>query len=155
MTRIAILLATAALTFAGGPGARAQFDQLKTLAGKWEGKSPDGHTSNTTYEVISSGTALLERMAHDSMTSMYHVDGDRVLLTHYCAVGNQPRLALAAEGNVYTFTYVDATNVSSPKVPIIVKMVLRIVDKDNIVQEWTSRTDGKLDSLVVELHRVK
>jgi tetratricopeptide (TPR) repeat protein len=64
-------------------------------------------------------------------------------------------LALAVEGNVYTFTYVDATNVSSPKVPIIVKMVLRIVDKDNIVQEWTSRTDGKLDALVVELHRVK
>jgi hypothetical protein len=80
MIRIAILLATAALAFAEGPAARAQFSQLKTLAGKWEGKSPDGHTSQTSYEVISSGTALLERMAHDSMTSMYHVDGDRVLL---------------------------------------------------------------------------
>ena len=155
MTRIAMLLATAALAFAGGPGARAQFDQLKTLAGKWEGKPSGGHTSRLTYEVVSNGAALFERMDHDSMTSMYHLDGDRVLLTHYCAAGNQPRLALSAEGNVYTFTYVDATNVASPKVPIIVKMVLRIVDKDNIVQEWTSRTDGKLDSLVVELHRVK
>lgn len=155
MTRFITLLATAALAFAANPGVRAQFDQLKTLAGKWEGKSPDGHTSHTSYEVLSSGTALLERMDHDSMTSMFHLDGDRVLMTHYCAAGNQPRLALSVEGNVYTFTYVDATNVTSPKVPIIVKMVLRIVDKDHIVQEWTSRTDGKPDVLVAELHRVR
>jgi hypothetical protein len=89
------------------------------------------------------------------MSSVYHVDGDRVLLTHYCAAGNQPRLALAVRRQRLHVHVCRRDQRQLAKVPIIVKMVLRIVDKDNIVQEWLSRTDGKLDSLVVELHRVK
>ena len=48
------------------------------------------------YRLVSNGTTLMETMdsGHDtSMVTMYHVDGSRILATHYCAAGNQPRMA--------------------------------------------------------------
>ena len=74
---------------------------------------------------------------------MYHLDGGRLRMTHYCAAGNQPRLELTSGGNPLTFTFLDATNVSTGQ-PVIVKLVLRMTDKDHMVQEWTSRQNGKL-----------
>src|SRR5579863_2658464 len=38
------------------------FDQLKALVGTWEGVTQDGKKGQATYELISNGSVLMERM---------------------------------------------------------------------------------------------
>ena len=35
---------------------------------------------------------MSEIKGKEDMISMFNLDGDRVVLTHYCAAGNQPRM---------------------------------------------------------------
>ena len=102
-----LLLAAAALPAAGqksdAPAGPAAFSRLKTLVGEWETDSQQTGKIHTSYEPIAGGTALVERESGDKMPVMmtvYHLDGDRLLLTHYCMAGNQPRMgALLRSGN--------------------------------------------------------
>ena len=103
----------------------AAWDRLKTLVGDWKGayvgadQGADGMGEvRISYRLVSNGTTLMETMdsGHDtSMVTMYHVDGSRILATHYCAAGNQPRMAaagLSPDGKTLSFHFVDATNVT-------------------------------------------
>ena len=98
---------------AAEPTAADRFERLKMLAvGEWQGEGADGATLRVNYKTISRGSALVEvwqpGTRAETMT-VFHRDGERVLATHYCAQGNQPRLALCA-GDDFVFEYVDATN---------------------------------------------
>ena len=59
---------------------------------------------------------MSEIQGDHSMISVINMDGpDRLLMTHYCSVGNQPRMqaSVSPDGKVITFTYVDATNLAT------------------------------------------
>lgn len=80
----------------------AAFEQLKTLAGSWQGplaSSSDASRVTVEFEVTSNGRAVLERQfagtAHE-MVTMYYLAYDRLQATHYCAMGNQPAFKLAS-----------------------------------------------------------
>src|SRR5690348_4435024 len=97
---VSLLLVVPAVCGAGSPpafDAKAAFDRLRGLAGTWEAKT-EKETFRITYEVISSGSAVVERTAvgDTSMETIYHLDGSRLLLTHYCMLGNQPRMEAKA-----------------------------------------------------------
>ncbi len=127
------------------------FDQLKPLAGTWESLdakgNPDGSTS--VFSVSSAGSAVREIMmvgtAHE-MTNMYHLDGDSVVCTHYCAEGNQPRMratpATARPGRI-EFKFDSVTNHTRADQECMGEMTLIIKDADHIRQEWCSYKDGK------------
>ena len=69
--------------------ASATFDKLKTLVGTWESDTPKGKII-AKFELTSGGTALLEHLSSPwdgEMITIYTLDGDRVLLTHYCHGG--------------------------------------------------------------------
>jgi hypothetical protein len=94
----------------------------------------------------------LERMfpkGEHEMISMYHRDGDRLLMTHYCGAGNQPRMQLvgfsAHPEPTLSFEYVDATNLSSPEGLVMHSMRLSVISKDHINTTWTAFVDGKPD----------
>ena len=79
----------------------AVFDQLKALAGRWEGRVDDAAGTPVALEmaVTSNGRAVLERIFAGSpheMTTVYFLARDRLLATHYCSIGNQPAFELAA-----------------------------------------------------------
>ena len=101
------------------------------------------------YELVSGGTALLERESSESMPSMitvYYVDGGRLLLTHYCMVGNQPRMqakASSPDGGEIDFQFLDATNLSSPGAGHMHNAKIRIVDNDHLSSEWQFYDNGK------------
>lgn len=86
------------------PGAQtldtAAFEQLKTLAGSWQGRLAGSSEKPVTveFEVTSNGRAVLERQfagtSHE-MVTMYYLAYDRLQATHYCAMGNQPAFKLA------------------------------------------------------------
>jgi hypothetical protein len=53
--------------------------------------------------------------AGNEMVSMYHLDGARLLLTHYCMAKNQPRMQLALCGPAtgeLRFEFLDAKNLA-------------------------------------------
>ena len=101
---------------AAGPAAYAR---LKTLVGEWEADTDMGK-AHVTYELIAGGTSLVERESADKMPAMltvYHLDGDRLLLTHYCMAGNQPRMQARAfnpDTGEVDFRFLDATNLATP-----------------------------------------
>lgn len=128
--------------------ASAAFDLLKTLVGEWQGETEHGK-SHLSYELVSGGTALVERDSSDTMPAMltvYHLDGDRLLLTHYCMAGNQPRMqakAFNAQTGEVDFKFLDATNLTSPNAGHMRNAKIRIVDKDHLTAEWQFYEDGK------------
>jgi hypothetical protein len=142
------LLATAAASAAEkvDPKADAAFARLAALVGEW--KTDDGRES-LTYELTAGGTALLERETAEgrpAMITLYHRDGDRLVLTHYCMAGNQPRMMARpfdpANGEL-VFDFVDATNLSSPKAGHMRSVKIRFVDANHIESEWQFHQNGK------------
>jgi len=92
------------------------FDKLKALAGTWKevGSKKDFKIQ---FELTAGDSVLMESWFYagkrHSLT-VYHLDGARLLATHYCPQGNQPRLQWQ-EGNnpkLLHFTFMDATNLA-------------------------------------------
>lgn len=147
-----LFVATAAL---GQSDAQKAFDRLKAMPGTWEGNTPMGPVQ-VTFKVTGGGSAVMsEIMGKEDMISMFHMDGDRLLLTHYCAVGNQPRMQanLSPDGKTITFSYVDATNLSAPDAGHMKTMVLTVIDDNHHIEEWTFADHGKEHKAVFDLRR--
>lgn len=77
-----------------GADARAAFEQLAALAGAWQHESSPVAVD---FRLSAGGSVVVEtwtlKSGRESLT-LYHLDGDRLLATHYCPQGNQPRLEL-------------------------------------------------------------
>lgn len=112
---IAIALFALSVPVLSAPNAKASFESLKALAGVWETKDPSGKMQNITWKVVSGGSVIMESMQEESMVTMYHVDNNRLLLTHYCAAQNQPRMQaqVSDDGKTFTFDFIDATNLAA------------------------------------------
>jgi hypothetical protein len=146
--RIAFSLGLALLATISVAQSSAQktFDELKTLNGMWEGKDPRGQDVKISYRTTSAGSALMsEIMGKEDMISMFHLDGDRLLMTHYCGAGNQPRMKASAspDGKTVTFDFLDATNLSSSDAGHMYRMVLTMIDANHHTEEWTFLDHGK------------
>jgi hypothetical protein len=145
---IAIALFALSLSLWAAPSANSAFDSLKGLAGQWQAKDPSGKQQQiVTWKVISGGSAVMESMQEESMVTMYHVDNSRLMLTHYCAAQNQPRMQaqVSDDGKTFTYDFLDATNLASPNDGHMRKMVLTIQDKDHFTEQWYFSKDGKDD----------
>jgi hypothetical protein len=82
---------------------KAAFARLKALQGDWEGHvtKPDGPPARVEFRLAGNGSALVERLfpgTDHEMVSVYHLAGSDLVLTHYCAMANQPRMKLVAGG---------------------------------------------------------
>jgi hypothetical protein len=152
-----------AASFAQAVSARggSAFDRLKALAGEWECKTPDGQVVRVLYQVISGGSAVMETIKDGTevgMITIYHPDGDALMMTHYCSIGNQPRMRAvqpAGELKSLKFTFVDATNLSKSTDGRMQGLTMTFVDKDHLKHEWTSVAGGKEETVVSDLERKK
>jgi hypothetical protein len=152
---IAILAATPALA---ASNAQKTFDQLKTLAGNWEGMAANGQPVKVTFRVTANGSALMsEILGDEDMITMFNMDGDRVLMTHYCAAGNQPRMVADAspDGKSISFEFLDATNLESPQAGHMHHVVFAMPDADHHTEEWTFMQNGKTIKETFNLQRAK
>jgi hypothetical protein len=148
----ALLLAMNAVTVAATPNTKPAgtlvFEQLKTLVGEWQGRNASGPVK-ITYTLVSGGTALMERLQPKNeaeMITMYSADGDSILVTHYCSEGNQPSMkseTLKGIANKYSFSLVNVSGLKAPDDGHMVGLVLTLVDKDHLTQEWTYQKKGK------------
>lgn len=133
----------------------------RALVGTWEAPTPRGKTITETFRFVASESALVETFGssgHETM-SVYHRDRDDVVMTHYCAQGNQPRLRatssarpVAAAGDCLTFRYVDATNLA-PGQAVLVEKSVRL-DGDALEQtEIYAEPDGMRETTVLHFTR--
>jgi hypothetical protein len=157
LTRI-LIAATIALSAAcalAQTDAERAFTAIKNMPGTWEGTSVEGPVT-VTFKVTSGGSAVMsEILGKEDMISMFHMDNHRLLLTHYCAVGNQPRMqaAVSPNGKVITFTYVDATNLATPDAAHMQQMILTVIDDNHHTEEWVFAGQGKEHKVLFDLHR--
>ncbi|MFZ0801249.1 MAG: hypothetical protein WAN70_03715 [Terriglobales bacterium] len=143
----------------GQAGSPAAFAQLKTLEGNWSGKTTDGRPVQTTYRVTSGGSALMgEILGKEDMISMFHMDGDRLLMTHYCGTGNQPRMVatVSPDSKTVTFNYLDATNLLSSQPGHMERMVVTMIDANHYTEQWDfAAKDGSKMHEQFDLQRAK
>lgn len=131
--------------------AAAALDQVKALAGTWDILDDTGKSTGTTvFAVSSAGSSVREVMLQGQpheMTNMYHMDGPTMVVTHYCAAGNQP-LMRAAPADItpgrIAFRFDRASNFD-PKAEghVMGDLTLVMTDKDHLRQEWGSYEQGK------------
>jgi hypothetical protein len=134
----------------GQPGSAALFERLKGLAGRWKGQSSRRGEEESVVKVIAGGSVVdvASSGAHpgEEMRTVYHMDGDRLLLTHYCIAKNQPRLVATAydpSAGAARFEFLDATNLPSRDKGHMDKVEIRFVDEDHVVERWTWYANGK------------
>jgi|SRR5215813_2617354 len=150
-----VLVAGSLLAMAGS---QQTFDTMKSLNGVWEGKGMNGKPLQVSYKVTAGGSALMSEIhgMDEEMITMFHPDGDRLLMTHYCGAGNQPRMQGAAspDGKTIEFTFVDATNITPQQPGHMEKLVVTMVNPTHHTEEWTFKgADGKEMKEVFDLHR--
>jgi hypothetical protein len=153
---LASLLAGAAHAAATGEDAPAAsaaraFENLKALAGSWQATSTNGWTGRTEIRVIAGGSAILATSVigphgDETMATVYHLDGDRLVLTHYCVAGNQPRLestAISDGARRIELAFRDGTNLASRNVGHMDRVWIEIEDASRWRSRWTWYQDGE------------
>ena len=150
--------ATSKYSFAGGSAdpvvAKAQFEKLKSLAGEWSGTGGDATQSfpmEVRYRVTAGGSAVEETLfqgTEHEMITLYHMDGNRLMLTHYCAAGNQPSMVARStptDGSASTirFDFTGATNLASDADGHMHEAEITFEDTSHIKSRWTYFQDGK------------
>ena len=161
-----------ALADAQGPvaltDAQKSFNQLKKLAGTWEGRvstvppqaAIEGKPMQVSLRVTSMGNALMHEMTGagrpDDPITMLYLEGDRLLLTHYCDAGNRPRMEAKAspEGKKVEFDFLDVAG--STKYGHMHSSVFTFIDANHHTEDWAFMVKGdKQVRAHVDLQRTK
>jgi hypothetical protein len=139
----------------------AVFKQLASVAGEWTGQQ-DGQPVKVTYAVTGDGSAVMETMAPvnypgSTMITMFTVDGDRMIATHYCSAHNQPQMTAThptdlAKGAAFHLTRI--TGMKSPSDWHNTGMTFVLDDANHITQHWTYAYKGKTGSNTFHYTRV-
>jgi len=142
------------------PGSHSAWDAMTSLVGEWEGRDEQGHAKRAQYRLVSNGTVLMETLdsSEDTeMVTLYSLDGDRLVMTHYCSIGNQPRMSAktGADPARIEFEFQDATNLSSPATGHMTGLVVIRKDAGHFAQRWTFSEAGKAQTEVFEFARRK
>ena len=142
----------------------AEFEKMKSLAGKWTGASlMEGKdvAVNVEYRITSGGSAVIETIfagTPKEMVTVYHDGDDGTLsLTHYCMLQNRPVLSLLeAEGDTLQFSLSESCGLHGSKDPHMHSLALSFEGGDKIVQRWAMWSDGaEAMSTEIVLTRVK
>jgi hypothetical protein len=152
------LIATAALAQSGAQSdAQKAFATIKSMPGTWVGKTAKGDSVEVNFKVTAGGSAVMsEILGKEDMISMFHLDGpDRLLMTHYCGAGNQPRMqaTVSPDGKTITFTFVDGTNLSESGPGHMQRMILTLLDENHHTEEWIFTGHGQEIKEVFDLRR--
>jgi len=159
------VLSLPAVATAQDDGASA-FGRLKSLSGEWHGDyewtgaRTDRGSMNISYTLTGYGSALIENISSEgtlSMTSVYHLDGNDLRMTHFCGAKNQPRLKAKrvdlAHG-VIDFDFVDITNAPSLDAPHVHGVEIRLIDATHMTLTFLFQSGGRESRERIALERL-
>jgi hypothetical protein len=159
------LLSFSTLAFGHSP-ARQSFDQIKSLAGTWDGTlttvpaaaAAQGKNLEVRLRVTSSGNAVMHEMRvpgqPDDPITMLYVNGNHLLLRHYCDAGNRPRMVatVSPDGKTIAFNLVDVSGSKSHG--YMEHAVFTVIDANHHTEDWTYLEPGNHPVLAhFDLHR--
>jgi hypothetical protein len=147
--------------------AQKAFDQLKTLDGVWQGPAStippmpemQGDIMKVSLRATSMGNALMHEMTSpkrpDDPITMFYLDGDQLLLTHYCDAGNRPRMTgkVSPDGKIVEFEFLDVAG--STKYGHMHHAKFTLIDADHHTEEWTYMQGDKAVNARFDLQRAK
>jgi hypothetical protein len=156
-TRIVmILLFSASFAFAQSDAQKA-LGKFKSMVGTWEGKTPKGAPVEDTYTLTAGGTTVMvnNKMGPEDMVTMFYLDGDQLMMTHFCPSNNQPRMKATISPDLKTvsFEFLDATNLPSPQAGHMGRAIYLFSDPDHYSEEWTWLEAGKSTTFHFDMHR--
>jgi len=157
---MAVVVAAAALA-ADKTKSEEAFDRLSSLKGEWKGEI-EGIKTTLIYTLTADGSVLMEEFRPErgpEMITMFTVDGDHLIATHYCAAKNQPQMATSAITDVQkplAFSLVRITGLkSSPDDFHNTGLTVIQEDNDHLTQEWAYQFKGKTGKNVFRFTRVR
>jgi hypothetical protein len=132
----------------GGPEDAARFEKLKSLAGTWtaDGSADAPAGTQVVYRVTGAGSAVQEQLfcgqPHEMIT-VYTMDKGRLVMTHYCAIGNQPHMEAQPGGDPDTVKFV-CTSIGNGSMSDMHmhQGEITFVDPDHVRSAWTLWANG-------------
>src|SRR6266576_6972678 len=159
VTMTALLLVAASLPAAKTKSEEA-FDRLATLKGEWSGEQ-EGVKVSLIYTLTANGSALMEEFRPEKgavMITMFTVDGDHLIATHYCSAKNQPQMITSALTDVQkplAFSLARVTGLKSPDDWHNTGLTMIQEDNDHLSQEWTYESKGMSGKRIFRYTRVR
>jgi hypothetical protein len=142
------LIGTSRTQSAGKPNSELAFERLASLAGEWKG-TQDGTEITLTYTLTAAGSALMEefRAGNTVTVTMFTVDGDHLIATHYCSAGNQPQMMTGPitdpSASSVVFKLSRVTGMKTPGDWHNTGLTVIMDDKQHLTQVWTYEDGGK------------
>jgi len=157
---VVALVAGAASLAADKTKSEEAFDRLTSLKGDWKGE-PEGAKISVSYTLTANGSALMEEFRPESgpvMVTMFTVDGDHLIATHYCSAKNQSQMVTSAitdAQKLLAFSLARITGLKSPDDWHNTGLTVIQEDNDHLNQEWTYQSKGKSGRTVFRYTRVR
>ncbi len=133
-----------------------EFEQMKQLIGSWDGMIDMGEGPKkvtTTYKLTSGGSTIVETAfagAPNEMMTVFHDDSQKhITMTHYCMLGNQPKMTLEkAEGNSLFFDLSKDSDIDVSHDHHMHGAKITFDSKDQMTQQWSKFETGKEQQMV-------
>jgi hypothetical protein len=166
--RVSILTAVIALVLIGAaitpavekPNSVLAFERLTSLVGDWKG-TQDGTEIKLTYTLTARGSALMEefRAGETVMVTMFTVDGDHLIATHYCSAGNQPQMMTKVitdpSAKSLTFELAHAYGMKTPADWHNTGLTVTLDDDRHLTEVWTYEYKGKTGTSTFHFTRAR
>ena len=157
---LALMATPAAGQSAGAPetiiyDVQSAMEFLKTLSGDWVGQNASTeHGASTpvaSFKVAAAGSAIIETTGEGTpseMATVFHMDGDQLLQTHYCALMNAPvlRFEPSATPGELQFVFHGGTNFDVAVDAHYHEGSFRIIDKDTIETSFVVFANGEMST---------
>ena len=156
MKSVCPLLCFAATAIAGDPPEMtntrsAELERVAMLEGTWNGVMDMGQGEQeivVIYKVTGGGSTVIETThagTPHEMVSVYHDDdNDRLTMTHYCMLGNQPRMNLRySDDSSVSLSLSDGSSLANSGEPHMHALRLEFGDEDAITQHWTMYDESR------------
>jgi hypothetical protein len=134
--------------------ADSALDFLKTLDGDWKfsggGHDHGGDSHQVIFKTTAAGSSVMETMFPGEameMISVYHRDGDKLLMTHYCALQNAPvlRFEKTDKPGEIKFVFEGGTNFDPAKDAHVHEGTFQVKDANTLEAAFVSYANGKPD----------
>lgn len=147
---VTVMMATSSAQSTGRSPAKEGLETLKALEGEWidlDGVFGTKGAVAVTYKVTSGGHTVVETFPVNSgqdMVTVYHLDGNDLVLTHYCSSGNQPRMrSEGLDGGALIFDFDGGSNVDPARTSHMHAVKIEFVSADEVRSTWQNWKDGR------------
>ena len=135
------------------------FKKLCSLLGNWKGQDPVKNVF-VNYRISAHGSVLVETWTWPDKNiealTLYHMDGDILMATHYCPMGNQPKLLFVPNNEKKISFKIDSiTNLPDESVGHNIEFWMIIDAENQFTREEAYLDKGELDIMRGIYVRVK